>query len=303
MTRLLCLQIDAFTRKLYAGNPCMVVLDADGLSEATMHAIALEMNLSETAFVMASQAADLRARYFTPAEEIPLAGHPTIAVIYALIASGRLPMRERFYSIRLELQAGVIEVEVTTSSDGQPLITMSQPSPKFLRSYQPEVVLPAFGLEVRDLMPGYPITTVSTGTPQLMIPLKELQSLRRAQLDFDAYAALKAEGDFFSPHLFVLQSVEGQANTFARHFGLPPDTLEDPFTGSATGGMAAYCWQHGLISTPAFIAQQGHWMGRPGEAYVEVVGPPGAIESVRVGGQAVEVLRGEIKVPEPAQTV
>ena len=301
MKKLLCLQIDAFTRKLYAGNPCAVVLNADDLSEAVMQAIALEMNLSETAFVMASKVADLRARYFTPSEEIPLAGHPTIAATYALIASGQLQAQEKPFTIRLELQAGVIEVEIKTTSDGQSLITMSQPRPKFLRTYSPEAVLPAFGLKAGDSLPGYPIMTVSTGTPQLMIPLKSLEGLRHAQLNFEAYAALKASGDFFSPHLFVLQGLEGEGKTFARHFGLPPDTLEDPFTGSATGGMAAYCWRHGLLPGPIFIAQQGHWMGRPGEAYVEVVGPPGAIETVRVSGYAVEVLRGEINVPEPAQ--
>ena len=303
MTRLVCLQIDAFTQRLYAGNPCMVVLDADGLDETVMQSIALEMNLSETAFVMSSQKADLRARYFTPAEEIPLAGHPTIAAIYGLIVAGRLPLRENPFSIRLELQAGVIEIEVKQHVSEQPLITMTQPSPRFLHRYPPEAVAPAFGLEVDDLLTGFPLMTVSTGTPQLMVPLKNLEGLRRARLDFEAYAALKSSGDFFSPHLFVLQGVDKEGQTFARHFGLPPDTLEDPFTGSATGGMAAYCWRHGLLTNPAFIAQQGHWMGRPGQAYVEVVGPPGAIESVRVGGQAVEVLRGEINVSEPAQAV
>ncbi len=299
--RLLCLQIDAFTRRLYAGNPCAVVLDADGLSEAVMQAIALEMNLSETAFVMASKKADYRARYFTPSEEIPMAGHPTIAVIHALIASGRLPARSDLFFVRLELQAGVIAVEVITDSEGMNLITMSQLRPQFMRTYPLEAILPAFGLTMGDALQDVPIMTVSTGTPQLMIPLKNLDCLRRAQLNVDAYAALKASGDFFSPHLFVLQGVTESGTTFARHFGLPPDTLEDPFTGSATGGMAAYCWRHGLLKEPAFIAQQGHWMGRPGEAYVEVLGPPGAIETVRVGGHAVEVLRGQINVPEPAQ--
>jgi trans-2,3-dihydro-3-hydroxyanthranilate isomerase len=298
--QLTCLQIDAFTRQLYAGNPCMVVMDADDLGESVMQAIALEMNLSETAFVMASTSADLRARYFTPSEEIPLAGHPTIATVHAWIASGRLSIGQEPVNIRLELQAGVIEVEISPDEDGF-LISMSQPRPQFLRVYPPESTLPAFGLETVDMLPGFPIMTVSTGTPQLMIPLKDLQSLRRARLNFEAYAALKADGDFFSPHLFVLQGVEGEGKTFARHFGLPPDTLEDPFTGSATGGMAAYCWYHRLLSEPRFIAQQGHWLGRPGQAYVEVVGPPGAIETVRVGGYAVEVLRGEINVPGPAQ--
>ncbi len=301
MKRLTCLQIDAFTRQLYAGNPCMVVMDADDLAETVMQAIALEMNLSETAFVMASTKADLRARYFTPSEEIPLAGHPTLAAVFAWITSGRLTIGRSPVNIRLELQAGIIEVEISRGEDELLLITMSQQRPQFLRVYPPENILPAFGLESADLLPGFPIMTVSTGTPQLMIPLKSLDSLRRARLNFEAYASLRAKGDFFSPHLFVLQGIDGEGKTFARHFGLPPDTLEDPFTGSATGGMAAYCWYHGLLTEPCFIAQQGHWLGRPGEAQVEVVGPPRAIETVRVGGYAVEVLGGEINVPEPAQ--
>lgn len=128
-----------------------------------------------------------------------------------------------------------------------------------------------------------------------MVILKNLDSLRKASLDIQKYAALRNASDFFSPHLFCLQGVEHGA-TFARDFGLPPDTLEDPFTGSATGGMAAFLWHYGLIHRPTFIAEQGHWMSRPGEAYVEVVGPREDIETVKVGGAAVTVLRGEVTI-------
>ena len=77
---------------------------------------------------------------------------------------------------------------------------------------------------------------------------------------------------------------------------MPPHTPEDPLTGSATGGMAAYLWHHGLIPTPTFMAEQGHWMDRPGQAYVEVIGPPEDIETVKVGGSAVTVLHGELTI-------
>jgi trans-2,3-dihydro-3-hydroxyanthranilate isomerase len=298
MKKLPIVQIDAFTTIRYGGNPCAVVFDADELSEAAMQAIALEMNLSETAFVMASDTADVRARYFTPAMEIPLAGHPTIATIYGLISEGRLSIPKMPLTLQLELQAGVILVEVSPPESGRYLITMSQKRPEFLQSYDAATVLPAFGLEESDALDGYPIMTVSTGTPQLMIPLASLESLRRAQPNVELYESLLASGDFFSPHLFVVGGVTERGDTFARHFGLPPDTFEDPFTGSATGGMAAYLWRHGLLSSPTFIAEQGHWMGRPGEAFVEVVGAPEAIETVKVGGHAVEVMKGEIIVPE-----
>lgn len=263
-----------------------------------MQTIALEMNLSETAFVMDSATADVRARYFTPAAEIPLAGHPTVATIFALITEGRLPVQETPFTLQLELQAGVIPVEVAMPEPGLYLITMSQKRPRFFRSYDPVEVLPAFGLEESDALEGYPIMTVSTGTPGLMIPLASLDSLRRARLDAGLYAPLLESGDFFSPHLFVVEGVTERGSTFARNFGLPPDTYEDPFTGSATGSMAAYLWRHGLLERPTFIAEQGHWMGRPGEAFVEAVGGREAIETVKVGGHAVTIMRGEIAVPE-----
>lgn len=297
MKKLPIIQIDAFTTKPFCGNPCVVVLEADSLSESAMQDIAREMNLSETAFVMSSEKADFRARYFTPSEEIPLAGHPTIATIYALIVNGIITYHGHA-EFQLELEAGVITVEVAETESGRPLITMSQVRPQFLKVYEPAIVLPAFGLEEADALIGAPIMTVSTGTPQLMIPLVSLEALKRARLAIDLFAKLHSAGDFFSPHLFVLEGVSERGTTFARHFGLPPDIHEDPFTGSATGGMAAYLWHHRLIEEPKFVAEQGHFMQRPGEAFVEVVGPRDAIETVKVGGFAVDVMRGELVSPE-----
>jgi trans-2,3-dihydro-3-hydroxyanthranilate isomerase len=170
---------------------------------------------------------------------------------------------------------------------------MTQRKPEFLSTYHPADVLPAFGLDESDLFPDTVVQTVSTGTPQLMIVLKDLDSLRKATLDLDKYAALRKAGDFFNPHIFCVRGVEN-GTTFARDFGLPPDTLEDPFTGSATGGMAAYLWHYGLIESSNFIAEQGHWMNRPGQAYVEVIGPREDIHTVKVGGAAVTVLKGEL---------
>jgi trans-2,3-dihydro-3-hydroxyanthranilate isomerase len=288
-------QVDAFTTRPLGGNPCAVVFDCASLDEETMLAIAREMNLSETSFVWRMEDGRFRARYFTPAEEIPLAGHPTIATIHALIDSGRLNLDGDYLKLPLVLRDGPVEVEVFANGNHVERIVMSQRKPQFLSIYQPSDILPAFGLDESDLLPDTVIQTVSTGTPQLMVVLRDLDSLRKATLDIQKYAALRSASDFFSPHLFCLQGVERGA-TFARDFGLPPDTLEDPFTGSATGGMAAYLWHYGLIYSPTFIAEQGHWMDRPGEAYVEVIGPRDDIQTVKVGGAAVTVLRGELKI-------
>ncbi|CAG0930447.1 trans-2,3-dihydro-3-hydroxyanthranilate isomerase [Thermoflexales bacterium] len=288
------MQIDAFTATRLGGNPCAIIFDADDLNDETRLAIAREMNLSETSFVVKSEVADFGARYFTPAEEIPLAGHPTIATVFALIDSGRLKLTSDLTTLSLELRVGPIRVDIESQQGVVKQIVMSQKKPQFLRTYTPEEVLPVFGFTVKDVLPDAPLQTVSTGTPQLMIPVRDLEVLRRSSLNTALYLSLRARGDFFSAHLFCLQGVTEQGATFARHFVTPPDLLEDPFTGSATGGMGAYLWHHGLIDRPTFIAEQGHWLQRPGQAKVEVVGPRADIETVKVGGSAVTVLRGEL---------
>jgi trans-2,3-dihydro-3-hydroxyanthranilate isomerase len=289
-------QVDAFSDTPFEGNPCAVVFDADDLDEPTMLAVAREMNLSETAFVRRSASADVGVRYFTPAEEIPLAGHPTVATVFALVETGRLVLSGARTAITLELRDGPVQVEVLADGGKVRRVTMTQRRPRFLATYPAAEVLPVFGLVEADALPGVPVQTISTGTAQLMVPLRDHAALRRAALDVRAYAELRARGDFFSPHLFCLGGATPDGQTFARHFGVPPDTLEDPFTGSATGGMACYLWRYGLVSRPSFTAEQGHWMHRPGRAHVEVVGPPEAIQAVRVGGAAVTVMRGTLAI-------
>jgi trans-2,3-dihydro-3-hydroxyanthranilate isomerase len=284
--------VDAFTHQPLAGNPCAVVFAADDLASATMQAIALEMNLSETAFVLRSAVADVRARYFTPQTEIPLAGHPTIATVFALFDSGRLALTGERQTIQLELRDGPIPVEVVAEDGHVHTVIMTQRKPRFFATYEPTDVLPIWGLTVDDLLPDAPIQTVSTGTPQLMIPLRDHDALRRIEINLGAYQRFQEHADFFSTHLFCLGGVTSAGQTFARHIA----PFEDPFTGSATGGMAAYLWHYGVIESPTFVAEQGHWMGRPGQATVEVVGPRQEITTVKVGGGAVTVVRGELLV-------
>jgi trans-2,3-dihydro-3-hydroxyanthranilate isomerase len=111
-------QVDAFTTTPLTGNACAVVLDADGLDEAAMLAIAREMNLSETAFVFPSSAADFGVRYFTPAEEIPMAGHPTLATTYALVEAGQFNLRGTRTTLTLEMPAGVLPWKLSPGSRG-----------------------------------------------------------------------------------------------------------------------------------------------------------------------------------------
>jgi trans-2,3-dihydro-3-hydroxyanthranilate isomerase len=295
MARYPFMQVDAFTNQRLAGNPCAILFDTDGLDDATMLAVARENNLSETAFVRRSAVADFGVRYFTPAEEIPLAGHPTIATVFALAETGRLPLTGDHQALTLELRDGPIAVEVFARDGRVTQVVMTQRKPQFLRTYTADEVMLALGLTAADARPNCVIQTVSTGTQQLMVPVRDLAALRRACLVPDAYVALKARGDWFCPHLFVLPGLTAGAQTFARDFSLPPDVMEDPFTGSATGAMAAYLWRYGLLASPRFVAEQGHWMERPGQANVEVIGPRDDIQAVKVGGAAITVLRGEME--------
>ena len=290
------IQVDAFTATPLGGNPCAVFFDTGALDDATMLAIAKEMNLSETAFLRPSENAAFAARYFTIAGEIPFAGHPTVASVYAMAATGRLPLTGERTAITLELKVGLIPVEIIAPGGKVQQIVMQQKKPEFLAQLSPAEVMPVFGLEIADALPGAPIQVVSTGTPQLMVAVRSPDALRRIHVDLPSFDALRQRAGFFSPHLFCLQGITPAGRVFARHFGPPPNLMEDPFTGSATGGMAAYLWRHGLIDSPTFIVEQGHWMGRPGQATVEVVGPPQDIQTIKVSGGAVAVLQGTLTI-------
>ena len=289
------LLVDAFTDTPLGGNPCAVVLDADGLSGADMQRLAVEFNQSETAFVSASRTADFAVRFFTPAEELPLAGHPTIAAVVALLHAGRLKPVAGHASLQLEFLQGPIRIDIEPAADGRTDIRMTQRRPTFGALHDPAIVAPLFGLRPEDLHPGAPVQTMGTGTQQLMMMVRDHAALRRARPpEGPAYARYRAGSDFFSPHLFCLGGATPAGDTFARHFGIPPDIPEDFVTGSATGGMAAYLWHHGYLERPSFVAEQGHWLGRPGVIGVHVAGPRTAIENVQISGRGVVVVEGRL---------
>jgi trans-2,3-dihydro-3-hydroxyanthranilate isomerase len=297
MPSLPLLLVDAFTEQPFAGNACAVVLDAGGLSRELMQRIAREMNQSETAFVLGASGTRFDVRYYTPGEEIPLAGHPTIAATAALADAGRLVPTGPRTEVTFALRDGPISIGYEKRPAGLPRVVMTQRRPEFLQTLDRAAVAPVVGLKASHLLTDAPVQVVSTGTPQLMIPVATADALRRARLDVPAYVALRAREKFFSVHLFVLEGATPRGRTFARHFGVPPDHTEDPVTGSATGGMGAYLFHHRLVREQDFLAEQGHWMGRPGAVEVHLEGTPDDVRSVSVGGPAVVVARGTLEVP------
>ena len=285
------LWVDAFTTTPLHGNACAVVLDARGLDDATMQAIARETNLSETSFVFPGDAeSDVNVRYWTPNGEIPLAGHPTIATTHALREAGVFAGRD---VVRLKMPAAVVPVAIRP---GDPVTyAMSQPPPTFLATVPRAEVAAALRLREDDLLAGMTPQTVSTGTPQLMIALASRDALDRVEPDRHALF-VHAARDWFSVHVFA-RGDDAPAALVARHFADFGDVKEDPFTGSATGGMAAYCARYGIVRERAYVVEQGMHAHRPGRAHVEVDGePPDAIGRITVAGAAVTVMRATMRL-------
>lgn len=286
-------QVDAFTTTPLLGNAAAVVLDARGMDDALMQAVAKEMNLSETAYIFPSTRAHFAVRYFTPVIEIPLAGHPTVAVTHVLRESGRIaPNAKR---ITLDIPAGIIPVDIEYKN-GAVRYTMTQPAPRFMRTYERAAIARAMGLDEEDILAGHMPQTVSTGTPQLMIPLASLQALGQVRPNAIELFPGKDRADYFSVHVFA-RDERGEHALRARHFAPFGDVAEDPVTGSASGGMAAYCLRYGIIRDHEFTAAQGEHVGRPGTVYARVLGqPPDGMTGVMIGGYAVTVLKGELKL-------
>lgn len=280
--------VDAFTDQAFGGNGCAVVHGGAGLDDATCMAFVRETSLVECTFTGASDVADIRVRYFLASREIPFAGHPTVATVAALrhrdlITDGTLT---------LETEAGIIPVEVDGMS-----IRMTQVAPTFGARPDPALVAAVGGLPADAII--HPPRVVSTGLPFTITVLKDRATLERATFNMDAFqtylGALGVHGtDVMEPFWCALEGATDAGDTFARLLMAPPSPAEDPFTGSATGAMAAYLWSEGLIDSPHFTAEQGHGLGRPGQARVAVQGARDAITGVIVEGQAHILMSGRL---------
>ncbi|MPZ53307.1 MAG: PhzF family phenazine biosynthesis isomerase [Acidimicrobiia bacterium] len=285
--------VDAFTDVPLSGNPCVVVFEADDVTVDQRIAFTKETRLSECAFLQRTDEADFGVRYYTASGEIPMAGHPTIATITALADSGLIVPGTG--ELSLEVGAGVLPITIEWEGDLPVGIAMRQFAPEFGREYPISDIASLVGLVEEDFL-DVP-QTVSTGTPFLICPLVSHEALRRVQLDEVALRGFHDGGaDFFEPFLTSLGGATAEGDVFSRLILTPPEPPEDPFTGSATGCMAAYLWSHGLIDQPRFVAEQGHWMDRPGRAEVEVLGPPDAIEGILVSGAGTVVMRGQVEL-------
>jgi len=284
-------QLDVFTSEPFLGNSLAVFPDGRGLSDLEMQAIAREMNLSETTFVLPraptiERERGVRVRIFTVQEELPFAGHPTLGTAFHLRGSNSA--RE----VILDLNVGKVPVEFD-EVPGQPVFgEMTQMNPEFGARHDREAVERASGLNYGDVDPSLPIQTVSTGVPFTIVPLRGLETMRKLNVDLKGSSEYleRVGGKFF--YFVTRETVDPQARLHARMIFY---NGEDPATGSAAGCTAAWMVANGVAQPDEqVLIEQGVEMQRPSRIFVRASRRDDRVVNVRVGGNVVETIRGEI---------
>jgi len=289
--RLAMTQWDVFSSRPLEGNSLAVFLDGRGLTDAEMQAIAKEMNLSETTFILPRDAATerergIRVRIFTVREELPFAGHPTLGTAFAQRGQSGAAQ------VVLELNVGKVPVNFEGNNDGPAFGEMTQIDPTFGMQHERDAIARATGLRAEDLDDSLPIETVSTGLPYTITPLKSLAVMRNLQIDLHRATEYLAQtgGRFF--YFVTRETVDREARLHARMLFY---NGEDPATGSAAGCTAAWMVAHGVAKPDErVLIEQGIEMKRPSRIFVRASRRDNRIVNVRVGGNSVEILRGEV---------
>jgi trans-2,3-dihydro-3-hydroxyanthranilate isomerase len=283
-------QLDVFTSRPLEGNQLAVVSDARGLSDDEMQKLARETNLSETTFILprddaAERQQGYKVRIFTVNEELPFAGHPTLGTAWYL------QQQSGADEIILDLKVGKIPVRFERR-DGQLFGEMRQAEPQFGRVHSHAEVAQALGIPVSELDESLPIQTVSTGMPFTMVPFRSLAALQQLKVGWHQFAPYLADdaGKFF--YFVCRQTVDPKATLHARMIFY---NGEDPATGSAAGCCVAWAVQHGVLAPEQQgLIEQGMEARRPSSIYIRAAKSGNTVTNVRVGGNVVQVVDGEV---------
>jgi len=273
-----------------------VFVDAGGLDEECMQKIAREMNLSETTFVMPSsdREADFDVRIFTPTKELPFAGHPVIGTAHVLREIGKLFSDQQL--IHLKLRIGTIPVYVEEDER----LFMEHPQAQFLQIVEPvDLVAESLGLPSSAIDPRWPCQIVSTGVPALLVPIKTLVSLQQIKINSVKLLEIFTAFGTDMIYVFTTETLESSSTLHSRLFAPFIGVPEDPATGSASGSVGAYLAKHCVIKKDSFDSikiEQGYEMKRPASIYVQVKQEGSIIKSIRVGGESVTIIQGQLKI-------
>jgi PhzF family phenazine biosynthesis protein len=289
-------QVDAFTRTRFTGNPAGVVLNADGLADAEMLAIARELNNADTAFILQPDGPehDLRARFFTPRAEVGFVGHATVVAHYVLSRAGGSARR------RQRSRAGIVDIEVRGGGEDRRIAVRQSCPPlgRELNDRERLAVLDALALASDDLDTRCPLKIVGAAGTRLMVGVRGPEQLKNLKPDFTRLTTLSAQVGAAGYFVFTLAAhVEGcltESRMFCPALGIP----EDPVSGNAHGLLGAYLAHHELLAREGplavFSGAQGHYVGRPGRVDVELELRDRSIDGVWIIGQAVSIFQTEM---------
>ena len=301
--------LDVFTERTFGGNPLCVFPDATHLPTNLMQRIAREMNLSETVFLGAPETMEgtARVRIFTPNVEVPFAGHPTVgaAIFIAdqqLAEEAVLDGAEEEVSIILEVNVGLVPVDVQIKA-GQPvfgcfttaILPEHRPSP-----YSCDQLARMISLSPEDVCPeGFYPEMVSCGLAYHVIPVRTIEAMSKASLDMALWNQMLADTWAHHVYLVCMQAEGGAADIRVRMFAPGSGVPEDPATGSAAAALGGYLskMDAGNDNSLSWTIEQGIEMGRPSLIYLETVRAGGSTSAVRVGGKAVRVSSGTMRIP------
>ena len=286
--------VDVFAEEKYAGNQLAVVRNAATIPDAELQRIAKEMNYSETTFILSDRQRDggYDVRIFTPAEELPFAGHPTLGT--ACVIQSEI-ITEPVENVVLNLKVGPITVTLRYTAERLDVLWMRQKPATVSRDFDPALMARVLNLDQGELDGRFPVQEVSTGLPSIIVPLNTLEALKKAHIDKDRYFELVKDTQAKAVLVFCPQARRPEndlsVRVFADYYGVP----EDPATGSANGCLAGYLvknryWQKDSID---IRAEQGYEIGRPSLLLLKAEDQAGTI-NVSVGGKVVPVAKGEL---------
>jgi phenazine biosynthesis protein PhzF family len=282
--------LNTFTKSAQGGNAAGVVLNADTLTEEQMRRIAAKFGYSETAFIMRSDLADFKVRFFTVNEEVDLCGHATIGTYSVLSSLGQIEPG----NYTQETLAGILNVEVKDDLS----IMMNQPVPVFYETIGGNEIADSIGILISEIDIPLPIQIVSTGLRDIMVPVKSLAALRAIRPDFKQISDLCKKYNAIGYHVFTMESENGsnaQCRNFAPLFGIP----EESATGTSNGALACYLFKYGKISdiqAKRIVFEQGYTMNKPSEILASLTTKDNDILEVKVGGRASNLIEIEVDI-------
>jgi trans-2,3-dihydro-3-hydroxyanthranilate isomerase len=294
--------LDVFTDRPLAGNPLAVVLDADGLDTTRMQAIAREFNLSETVFVLPPKDARHRAalRIFTPARELPFAGHPTVGTGVLLAVQDRRG-EPGAVAFGLEEAVGIVPcaVDVGSGAGGRARFRLPRRPEIWGEGKAVAEAAWALGLDPADIgFDRHEPSRYSAGVPYDLVPLRSLDAVRRARPQGNAFAQVFGDSDHPTAYVYTRETAREGHHFHARMFAPSFGMAEDPATGSAAAAFAGALMQFEPLGDGehSFVIEQGYEMGRPSEIALQLVIRGGALDFAEIGGGAVLVSEGELRL-------